>query len=82
MSNEYKVLGPVLAEEVKQMEVNLGDEALLEDEEAALLLKVSARTVQRLRLKKKIKSVRITSKISRIKVAHVKEYLRKLERAA
>lgn len=60
----------------------LGDETLLEDEEAAVLLKVSARTVQRLRLKKKIKSVRITSKISRIKVAHVKEYLRKLERAA
>jgi excisionase family DNA binding protein len=48
---------------------------LLTDEEAAKLLKVSPRTVQRLRLAKKIKSVKVTSKISRIDRNEIKRYV-------
>jgi excisionase family DNA binding protein len=48
---------------------------LLSDKEAAVILKVSPRTVQRLRLAKKIKSVRVTSKISRIHPKEIERYV-------
>lgn len=48
---------------------------LLTDEEAAVILKVSPRTVQRLRLSKKLRSVRVTSKISRIDRKEIRRYI-------
>lgn len=54
---------------------NIDPEKLLTDEEAAAILNVSPRTVQRLRLSKKIKVRRITSKIKRIKGADLKAYI-------
>lgn len=48
---------------------------LLTDEEAAAILKVSPRTVQRLRLSKKIKSVYVTSKLSRIDRREIQRYI-------
>lgn len=51
------------------------DDDLLTDKEAAKILKVSPRTVQRLRLSKKIKSVRVTSKLSRIDRKEVLRYI-------
>lgn len=60
----------------------LEKDELLTDKEAAEILKVSARTVQRLRLKKKLKSVKVTAKISRISRKHVQDYIKTQSRAA
>jgi helix-turn-helix protein len=65
-----------MSEQIEKTEIQLADDKPLTDEEVAGILEVSPRTVQRLRLSKKLKSVRITSKISRITVKQVKEYLR------
>jgi excisionase family DNA binding protein len=63
------------------MSEEIKDNELLTDKEVAQLLKVSWRTVQNLRLEKKIKSVKLTAKISRIRPEHVKEYIEKLKAA-
>jgi excisionase family DNA binding protein len=60
----------------------LNEDELLTDEEAAKLLKTSSRTVQRLRLAKKIKSVYVTSKTVRLQRSDVEAYIEQRKRAA
>jgi excisionase family DNA binding protein len=57
------------------MSEEIKDNELLTDQEAAKLLKVSARTVQRLRLKDKLKPVYVTAKAVRVKRSDVEAYI-------
>jgi excisionase family DNA binding protein len=59
--------------EREQLEIK--DDANYTDKEVAEILKVSPRTAQRLRLARKLPSVRVTSKIKRVRGKDLKKYL-------